>query len=114
MGMRQPARAVRQDVSVLLLGNRHKLALVTALAMTRDGQVSLSELAVAHGVSTAVYYPPLKDLIALGLVRQAEVLAGQRRRWYERCGDPRVWKGLRALVRALEDFSPPANSHDPE
>lgn len=111
MYMRQPARAARQDVSVLLLGNRHKLGLMAALATARDGRISLSELAAAHGVSTAVYYPPLKDLIALGLARQAEILTGQRRRWYERCGDPRVWKGLRALVRALEDFSPPPQTH---
>lgn len=112
--MRQPARAARKDVSTLLLGNRHKLAVVASLAMAKDGRINLSELAAVHGVSPSVYYMPIKDLMALGLVRQAEAVAGQRRRWYERCGDARVWKGLRALARALDDFSPPAAApHDP-
>ncbi|MFF5211070.1 hypothetical protein [Streptosporangium sp. NPDC000396] len=112
--MRRRARVAQQDVSVLLLGNRHKLAVVTALARSRDGRVNLGELAVVHGVAASVYYAPVKDLMTLGLVRQAEIAAGQRRRWYERCGDTRVWKGLHGLVRALEDFTPPtATSHDP-
>jgi len=112
--MRQPARAARKDVSTLLMGNRHKLTVVAALALAKDGRVHLGDLAVVHGVAASVYYMPVKDLMALGLVRQAEVVAGQRKRWYERCGDARVWMGLRALARALEDFSPPAAApHDP-
>jgi hypothetical protein len=99
-------------VSTLLLGNRHKLAVVTAFALAKDGRVNLTELATIHGVSASVYYMPTKDLMALGLVRQAEVVAGQRKRWYERCGDARVWKGLRALARALQDYSPPPAAPD--
>ncbi|MFF4989761.1 hypothetical protein ACFY19_21405 [Streptosporangium saharense] len=110
--MRQPARATRKDVSALLMGNRHKLTVVTALAMAKDGRINLTELAVNHGVSASVYYMPTKDLMALGLVRQAEAVPGQRRRWYERCGDARVWKGLRALACALQDYSPPAATSD--
>lgn len=94
------------------MGNRHKLTVVTALAMAKDGRVSLADLAVSHGVSASVYYMPIKDLMALGLVRQAESVPGQRRRWYERCGDTRVWKGLRALARALQDYSLPAETTD--
>lgn len=106
--VRLPARAARKDVSTLLMGNRHKLPVVAALAGASNGRINLGELASIHGVSPSVYYTPVKDLMALGLVRQVEAIAGQRRRWYERCGDAQVWEGLGMLTRALESFSAPS------
>jgi DNA-binding IclR family transcriptional regulator len=92
-----------QRVSVILFGNRHRLELLAALANTAEDGVSLTQLALARGVSASVYYAPLRDLMSLGLVIRREAPDPRdRRRWYHR-SEHRLWDSVRALVDALTE-----------
>jgi hypothetical protein len=89
-------------VSALLLGNRHKLELLAALAESGEAGVSLSYLSGRQGVSASVYYPPLRDLISAGLVERVGQRSGDRRCWY-RPRESKFWECVRVMVRDLAE-----------
>ena len=87
-------------VSALLFGNRHKLELLAALAEADDRGVNLSLLADDQGVSSSVYYGPLRELMAAGLVRRLNCVPGDRRRWYQRADHP-IWNAAGSVLAEL-------------
>lgn len=84
-----------------LFGHRYRAELLAALARAPEGRVNLGSLALERGVSAAVYYPPMRELVAAGLVRAVDVSDLGRRRWYERQGDPALWTAWATLIDLL-------------
>lgn len=87
-------------ISAAVFGNRHRLELLVALADAGDEGVNLSQLALAQGVSTSVYYGPIRGLISAGLVDRLGRVSGDRRCWYRRRGG-RFWECMPSLVSDL-------------
>jgi hypothetical protein len=92
--------------SACLFGHQRKLELLEALVEAPDGRINLGEVARDHGVAAAVYYPPVRDLIALCLITQVARVPGDRRQWYQRCGSDQVWAAVGSLVHSLREFVP--------
>ncbi|GAA4584817.1 hypothetical protein GCM10023194_25680 [Planotetraspora phitsanulokensis] len=88
-------------VSAHLFGNRYRLELLAAFAEAPEGRVNVGALAAAQGVEAAVYYPALRDLLALQMVDRVAELTRDRRRWYQRAGGDRIWEPMRELVAGL-------------
>lgn len=79
-----------------LLGHAYRLELLAALVQAREDGVVISRLAQHQGVSASVYYPPLEDLGALGMItRVAE--RGSRRVRYMAAASP-AWAGVAQLA----------------
>ncbi|TDD32902.1 hypothetical protein E1287_21100 [Actinomadura sp. KC06] len=76
--------------------------MLAAFASAPDGRVNLGVLADSKGVSAAVYYPAIRDLLAMRLAVRIEQLTRDRRRWYARSGDDLVWEGLSAMISGLQ------------
>jgi hypothetical protein len=93
----------RRRVSAVLFGNRHKLELLSALAEAGDDGVNLSQLGAAQEVPASVYYGPLRDLMAAGLVDRLGRASGDRRCWYRR-RENRFWDCLRSLAGELAEI----------
>jgi hypothetical protein len=75
--------------------------LIAALGLADRGKgVCLTLLGDCCGVRASVYYPPVRALEALGMVRCAGRMRGSRRVLYARTGLP-VWTGLRQMVQDL-------------
>lgn len=90
-----------RSLSACLFGHRHRAELLTALASAVEGRVNLGVLADERGVSAAVYYPPMRELVAAGLAEPVDVAGLARRRWYARRGDPALWEAWAALSTLL-------------
>ncbi|MEU7004162.1 hypothetical protein [Nonomuraea sp. NPDC046570] len=88
-------------VSACMFGNRYRLEVLEAFADAPDGQVNLGRLAVRQGVQAAVYYPVMRDLLALRLVTRVTEVGRDRRRWYRRAGGEALWETLGRLVVGL-------------
>jgi hypothetical protein len=87
--------------SAAAFGHRYRLELIAALGLADRGKgVCLTLLADCCGASASVYYPPVKALEALGMVRCTGRVRGGRRVLYARTGLP-VWTGLRQMVEDL-------------
>jgi hypothetical protein len=100
------ARELRH-LSAGVFGNRYRAELIAALAAA-DGQgVCLSDLAQTRRVPASVYHPPVRTLIALGLVERLAPTPGERRRWYRSCGSAHAWHSLAATVARLQEHQPP-------
>jgi hypothetical protein len=91
-----------RSLSACLFGNRYRLELLAALAEAPDGRVNLGVLAEERGVSAAVYYPPMRDLLALRMVTRVEQVTRDRRRWYQRSGGDRLWESMARLIAGLQ------------
>jgi hypothetical protein len=104
--MRQLRPRSERWLSACLFGHQHKLELLEALAGSADGRINLTGVATDRGVTPAVYYAPVRDLIGLGLVDRVERVPGDRRQWYQRCGSDQVWDAIGSLVHSLRDFAP--------
>jgi hypothetical protein len=96
-------------VSACLFGHQHKLELLEALADAPDGRINLGDVARDRGVVPAVYYPPVRDLMALELLSQVARVPGDRRQWYQRSGGDQLWTAVSSLVRSLRAFVPAAS-----
>jgi hypothetical protein len=90
-----------RSLSACLFGNRHRLELLVALAEASDGRVNLGALAAERGVQAAVYYGPMRDLLAMRLAVRVELVPGDRRRWYRRAGGDRVWEAVAVFAAGL-------------
>ncbi|MFE0147844.1 hypothetical protein ACFWY5_11895 [Nonomuraea sp. NPDC059007] len=90
-----------RGVSACLFGHRYRLEVLEAFASASDGQVNLGRLAARHGVQSAVYYPVVRDLLALRMVTRVTELGRDRRRWYCRAGGDALWEPLGRLVAGL-------------
>ncbi|MEU4234428.1 hypothetical protein AB0F17_60000 [Nonomuraea sp. NPDC026600] len=88
-------------VSACMFGNRYRLEVLEAFASAPDGQVNLGRLAVRQGVQSAVYYPVVRDLLALRMVTRVTEVGRDRRRWYRRAGGDALWEPLGRLVAGL-------------
>ncbi|MFC1421280.1 hypothetical protein [Streptacidiphilus cavernicola] len=99
------ARELRQ-LSAGVFGNRYRAELIAALAAAGDRGICLSDLARARRVPASVYHPPVRTLIALGLVERLAPAAGDRRRWYRSCGSTHTWHSLAATVARLQEHQP--------
>ncbi|MDP4510005.1 hypothetical protein [Nonomuraea turcica] len=84
-----------------MFGNRYRLEVLEAFASAPEGQVNLGRLAVRHGVQSAVYYPVVRDLLALRMVSRVTEVGRDRRRWYRRTGGDALWEPLGRLVAGL-------------
>lgn len=79
-----------------------------ALARAPEGRVNLGALAADHGVTAAVYYPPMRELVTAGLAEAVDAHYAGRRRWYQRRGDPALWEAWAVLGERLsEHFDAP-------
>jgi hypothetical protein len=90
-----------RSLSACVFGNRHRLELLVALSEAPDGRVNLGALADQHGVQASVYYPSIRSLQEIRLVKQADRVVGDRRRWYERCGSGQAWESLARVTAEL-------------
>jgi hypothetical protein len=72
------------------------MELLIAMANAQDGRVNLSLLAAVQGVPASVYYGPVKDLIAAGLVQRLAPQPRDRHRWYGRI-EGSLWECVRCL-----------------
>lgn len=104
--MRQMRPRDERWVSACFFGHQRKLELLEALADASDGRINLGEVARGRGVAPAVYYPPVRDLMALELVTQAARVPGDRRQWYQRSGGDQLWAAVGSLVRSLHALAP--------
>jgi DNA-binding IclR family transcriptional regulator len=86
--------------SSLLFGHTYRLELMAALAGVGEQGLVVSEFAERQGVSASVFYPPLKALAALGLVRRSERERLTRHVPYVR-SEKAAWRSLSALVKDL-------------
>jgi hypothetical protein len=91
-----------RSLSVCLFGNRYRLELLAALAAAPDGRVNLGALADDKGVRAAVYYPAMRDLLALRLAVRVEQVTRDRRRWYERSGGDDLWESIAGMITGLQ------------
>lgn len=90
-----------RGLSAVAFGHRHRLELLAALALARDGQgICLTVLGDCCGVKPGVYYPPLKALTAAGMVMSTGRVRSERRVLYART-TKLGWTGLQ---RMLEDL----------
>jgi DNA-binding transcriptional ArsR family regulator len=62
-----------------LFGHRCRLELLAELAEAGEQGVCVSELAVQRNVKSSVYYPPLRELESVGLVRKRREASRRRR-----------------------------------
>ncbi|GAB3817334.1 hypothetical protein [Micromonospora zhanjiangensis] len=104
--MRQLRPRNERWLSACLFGHQHKLELLEALASSPDGRINLTEVARDRGVTPAVYYAPVRDLMGLELVDRVERVPGDRRQWYQRGGSDQVWAAIGSLVHSLREFAP--------
>lgn len=87
--------------SAAAFGHRYRLELIAALGLAAGGRgVCLTLLGDCCGTSASVYYPPVKALQALGMVRSTGRVKGGRRVLYARTALP-AWTGLRQMVEDL-------------
>jgi len=116
--MRQMRPRDERWVSACFFGHQHKLELLEALAGAPDGRINLGEVARSRGVMPAVYYPPVRDLMALELLSQAARVPGDRRQWYQRVGGDQFWAAVSSVVQGLRAVIPavsqPASSGSPK
>jgi len=87
--------------SAAAFGHRYRLELIAALGMAAGGQgVCLTLLGDCCGAQASVYYPPVRALQTLGMVRSTGRVRGGRRVLYARTALP-AWTGLRRMVEDL-------------
>jgi hypothetical protein len=87
--------------SAAMFGHRYRLELIAALGMAAVGQgVCLTLLGDCCGTSASVYYPPVRALQALEMVRSTGRVRGGRQVLYARTALP-AWTGLRRMVEDL-------------
>ncbi len=65
--MREAGPEDERSFSERLFGSRYRLELLAAFAAAPDGRVNLGVLAEGKGVRAAVYYPAIRDLLAMRL-----------------------------------------------
>lgn len=87
----------------MVLGNRHRLELLAALAEAGDEGVNLSLLSDDQDVKASVYYAPIKDLMNMGLVDRVGWVDGKHRCRYRR-RQSAIWDAVTALARAAAEF----------
>jgi hypothetical protein len=104
--MQDDAQELRR-LSAGVFGNRYRAELIAALAAAGDNGVCLGDLALARQVPGSVYQPPLRTLIALGLVERIAPTPGERRRWYRSCGSTQAWHSLASTVARLQEHRAP-------
>lgn len=104
--MRQVRPRDERWVSACFFGHQRKLELLEALADAPDGRINLGEVARDRGVAPSVYYPPVRDLMALELLSQVTRVPGDRRQWYQRSGSDQLWSAIGPLVRSLHSLVP--------
>ncbi|MGC0344390.1 hypothetical protein [Streptomyces sp. SLBN-8D4] len=105
----QDAEELRR-LSAGVFGNRYRAELIAALADAGDSGVCLGDLAMARQVPASVYLPPVHTLIRLGLVKRLPPTAGERRRFYQRCGSAQAWQSLAAAVAQLQEHPAPPSA----
>ena len=87
--------------SAAAFGHRYRLELIAALGLAAGDQgVCLTLLGDCCGTRASVYYPPVRALQALGMVRSTGRVRGGRRVLYARTALP-AWTGLRRMVEDL-------------
>lgn len=87
-------------LSSAVFGNRYRLELLAALVAAEDEGICVTTLAAGGGTATSVYYPPLKQLVDVGLVRRVDPPPGERRVHYATT-DNAAWTGLRQMMQDL-------------
>ncbi|GAB2840877.1 hypothetical protein GCM10027176_50890 [Actinoallomurus bryophytorum] len=100
--MREAGPEDERSFSERLFGSRYRLELLAAFAAAPDGRVNLGVLAEGKGVRAAVYYPAIRDLLAMRLAVRIEQVTRDRRRWYERSGDDSLWESFAAVIGGLQ------------
>lgn len=90
-----------RERSRLVLGNRYRAELMIALAGADEHGVCLGELAQSRRVPANVYQAPMKALLQARLAKRLPHMAGDRRRWYGRDGDARLWTALAEALGLL-------------
>lgn len=94
------ASAKVQELSEVVFGQRHRLALMAAIAQSEDGIVNPSQLAETLAIrAQSSIQEPLKRLVKAGLITRISGLEG---RVYYRREDSQAWDfALELLARAL-------------
>nr|WP_230589291.1 MarR family transcriptional regulator [Mycobacterium kansasii] len=89
-----------QELSEIMFGQRHRLALMVAIAQSDDGIVNPTELAEALGMrAQSSLQAPLKRLVDAGLITRISGIEG---RVYYRREESQAWGfALELLSRAL-------------
>jgi DNA-binding IclR family transcriptional regulator len=90
-----------RGMSSALFGHRYRLELLAALVSAGDEGVCMTVLADQTGVATSVFYPPLRMLADLGMVRRVGPSGPDRRVFYVTT-DHAAWTGLRNLMQDLD------------
>lgn len=90
-----------QELSETVFGQRHRLALMAAIAQSEDGIVNPSQLAETLGIrAQSSIQEPLKRLVKAGLVTRISGIEG---RVYYRREDSQAWDfALELVARALK------------
>nr|VTP04713.1 MarR family protein [Mycobacterium riyadhense] len=93
-----------QELSETVFGQRHRLALMAAIAHSEDGIVNPSDLAETLGMrAQSSIQAPLKRLVDAGLITR---ISGFEGRVYYRREDSQAWSfALELLGRALKSES---------
>jgi hypothetical protein len=84
-----------------VFGNRHRLELLIALVGAGQEGICVKDLAASCNVPTSVFYPPLRSLMAAGLVQRLPV-TGHNGRVFYAIANGGAWTGLRQLVHDLD------------
>lgn len=96
-------------------GLRLLLALGFADAVLRRIEVIGNVSAPGRNCVYAIYHTPWGRVLALWMARQSDGIVFSARRWMDRAGKahvPCTWRGLRELVRRIEDGSSAAVTAD--
>ncbi|MFJ8637222.1 hypothetical protein, partial [Streptomyces sp. NPDC093568] len=101
--MSQEALERLREASVRVFGNRYRAELMWALASAGEQGVCLGDLAAARNAPASVYQAPIRALVAAGLAERLPRTPGERRRWYRRSDNERLWQCLEGLLSCLAE-----------
>ena len=89
-----------EEMSKIVFGSNHMLALMAEIARSPDGKFSTPSVATATGLSTSTIHALLKRLKQLGLVRRTDEVTPERIRIYQRAVHPTWDYALRLEAEA--------------
>ncbi|WP_236739557.1 ArsR family transcriptional regulator [Mycobacteroides abscessus] len=94
-----------QEISYALFGQRHRLAVMAAIAQSSDGRVNPSDLVKEHGFpSQSSFQKVFPGLVIAGLIKRVDGV--DRRVYYERQPSAAWTLAIELLAKALAEDTP--------